>query len=202
MSKSQNILVVIGHPSKKSLSHKLAHAYADGAKEAGKSVKVLDVYDLKKELPLVDYQDFPDWARDKDVREHYQAMITEADKLVFFHPIWWGGLPPKLKNFIDQTLTPGFAYKFGPRKFVPQALNILPTGYLKDKKAHVFITYDAYTAVYLLVFFPFVVTWAVFVFFYCGITKMRFTLHGRVRYASETKRSKWHERARTLGSKA
>jgi NAD(P)H dehydrogenase (quinone) len=198
----KHILIIIGHPSTKSFSHKLAHAYMTGAVEAGHTVKVIDIYRMSPELPLVSYEDFPDWSRDSAVREHYQAMITAADTLVFFHPVWWGGLPPMLKNFIDQMLTPGFAYKYTPKKWLPQALNIKPEGYLKDKKAHVFITYDAYSVVYAAMLFPFVTIWAVFVLFYCGITSMKFTLHQRVRWTSESKKSKWISRAQKLGTKA
>lgn len=202
MSQQKQILVIIGHPSTKSLSHKLAHAYVTAAKQAGNKVIIVDVYRMNPELPLLRCEDYADWSNDKIIREHYQAMITSADKIVIFHPIWWGGLPPLLKNFIDQTLTPGFAYKYTPKKWLPQALNIKPDGYLKGKKAHIFITYDAYTLVYAGMFFPFITIWAVFILFYCGITDMRFILHQRVRWTGEGRRSKWIMRATKLGTKA
>jgi NAD(P)H dehydrogenase (quinone) len=202
MQQTKNILIIIGHSSTKSLSHKLAHNYAKGAKESGHTVKIIDIYRMDPVLPIANYEDFPDWARDSEIRQHYQEMIKNADKIVVFHPIWWGGLPPLLKNFIDQTLTPGFAYKFTPKKWLPQSLNIKPDGFLKGKRAHVFITYDAYTIVYALMLFPFITIWAVFILSYCGITRMRFTLHQRVRWTGEPKREKWLARATKLGKKA
>ncbi len=198
--KTHNLLVILGHPSTKSLSHKLAASYIAGARSEGINVEVIDTYRLDPELPFVDYEDYPDWDRDAGVRQHYQAMITKADKIAIFHPIWWGGLPPKLKNFLDQTLTPGFAYKYTFKAWVPNAFRIKPTGYLKGKKAHIFITYDAYTFVYLGLLFPFITIWAVFILFFCGITNMKFTLHQRVRWTGEATREKWLKRAKKRGT--
>ena len=202
MQQTKNILVIIGHSSTKSLSHKLAHNYSDAAKAAGNNVTIIDIYRMRPELPIANYEDFPDWARDSEIRQHYQEMIKNADKIAIFHPIWWGGLPPMLKNFIDQTLTPGFAYKFSPKKWLPQALNIKPDGLLKGKKAHIFMTFDGYALVYLLMLFPFISIWAFFILSFCGIYRMRFTLHPRVRWASESTRQKWLRRATKLGKKA
>ena len=202
MSQSTNILVIIGHSSPKSLSHKLAFRYVDAARSVGKQVEVLDVYRLNPELPVQRYEDYSHWDKDKIVRKHYQKMIAEADKITIFHPIWWGGMPPLLKNFIDQTLTPGFAFKYRRRKWLPQALNVKPDGYLKGKKAHVFMTYDGYTLGFVGIAFPFMTVWIVSIFFWCGITNMRFTLHQRTRWANESKRTKWLNRAGRRGKKA
>lgn len=32
--------------------------------------------------------------------------------MVWFHPVWWGGLPALTKGFIDRVFTPGFAFKY------------------------------------------------------------------------------------------
>lgn len=202
MSKSQKILIIIGHSSTKSLSHKLAFRYAAAARSAGTQVEVIDVYRLNPELPIQRYEDYSQWAEDKVVRQHYQKMIAEADKITIFHPIWWGGMPPLLKNFIDQTFTPGFAFKYRSRKWLPQALNVKPDGYLKGRKAHVFMTYDGYTLGFVCIAFPFMTVWIVSIFFWCGITNMRFTLHQRTRWANEKQRTKWLNRAERRGKKA
>jgi putative NADPH-quinone reductase len=202
MGRTQNILIVVGHPSARSLSHKLAAAFMRGAMRAGKQVTLLDVYRLSPKLPLQDYQDYSEWDKDARVREHYQRIIADADKIVFFHPIWWGSMPPLLKNFIDQTFTPGFAFRYRQRRWVPRALNVKPDGYLRGKKAHVFITYDGYTLGFLPIGFPFITVWAVPVFYWCGITRMRFTLHQRTRWANKHKRSKWLKRAERQGERA
>jgi NAD(P)H dehydrogenase (quinone) len=202
MSKTKQILVIIGHSSTKSLSHKLAIRYAEAARAAGKEVEVIDIYRMQPEMPIQRYEDYSEWDRDKEIRQHYQKKIADADKIAIFHPIWWGGMPPLLKNFIDQTLTPGFAFRYRRRSWLPQALNIKPDGYLKSKKAHVFLTYDGYTLGFAGIAFPFITVWVVSIFVWCGITNMRFTLHQRTRWAGEDKRSKWLDRAERLGKKA
>lgn len=202
MKTHKNVLVIIGHPSTKSTCVKLAHEYATGAKKSGANVDVIDVYRTEPVLPIVDYDDYPDWARDAEPRKFYQDKIASADVIAIFHPVWWGGWPARLKNFIDQTLTPGFAYKFEPRIGVPEKFNVLPKGLLKGKKAHVFITHDAYSLVYALLLYPFVSIWAIFVLFYCGITHMKFKTHQRVRWASDMTKNKWLKRAYKTGEKA
>ena len=202
MSQTKHILVIIGHSSRKSLSHKLAGKYVEAARAAGKQVTVIDIYRLNPEMPLQRYEDYSDWNKDAEVRQHYQAMIAKADKIAVFHPIWWGGMPPLLKNFIDQTLTPGFAFKYRQRWWLPRALNVKPDGYLKGKKAHIFITYDGYTLGFVCIAFPFITVWVVSILFWCGITRMRFSVHQRVRWAGQSKREKWLKRAKRLGGKA
>jgi putative NADPH-quinone reductase len=202
MKSHKNILVIIGHPSTKSTSSKLAHEYAAGAKKAGAHVEIVDVYRTEPLLPIIDYDDYPDWARDTETRKYYQDKLAAADTIAVFHPLWWGGMPARMKNFIDQTLTPGFAYKFQPRFGVPDSLNVLPRGYLKGKKARIFITHDAYSAVYAALLLPFISIWAIFVLYYCGITNMRFMTHQRVRWAKESTKAKWLRRAHAMGEKA
>jgi NAD(P)H dehydrogenase (quinone) len=201
MQPTKQVLIIIGHPSKQSLSHKLAQAYEDGVSAAGAQVSVIDVYHDTPQLPLITYEDYSDWPKDEELRTLYQEKIRRADTIAIFHPLWWGSMPAGLKNFIDQVLTPGFAYKFQPRKGVPERFNILPRGFLRGKKARLFITHDAYSLVYMLLGFPFLSVWGIFILFYCGITRMRFFTHQRVRWASEDTRSKWARRAYKKGKK-
>ena len=41
-----------------------------------------------------------------------QEAIAQADHLVFSFPVWWGGLPAKMKGFFDRVFLPGFAYRW------------------------------------------------------------------------------------------
>ena len=195
MPTKKSVLVINGHPSTRSLNFALARSFTDGAKKSGHSVTSLDIYRLDPQLPIVNYETADDWSIDQSVREHYQQMIADADVIAIFHPLWWGGWPALLKNFIDQTLTPGFAYHFDEDSKLPKALVVKPKGLLKGKKVRIFITYDAYTILYAAMFMPFIITWALFVLFFCGITNMRFTLHQRVRFSSNSTREKWIDRA-------
>jgi NAD(P)H dehydrogenase (quinone) len=197
-----HILIITAHPSSKGLTHKVADNYIEGAKKAGHTTELLNVYTATPRLPYVEYEDYPDWACDQKLRDPYQQAMMKADRLVFIHPIWWGGPPAILKNFLEQTLTPGFAYKFGPRKFIPQRFNILPTGHFKGKKATVIMTCDAYWLVYAVMLFPFLLIWFFFVLFYVGIWQTNFHILSRVKFRSPEYREKWLVRAKRWGSNA
>ena len=68
------------------------------------------------------------WLRDKDVYEivreigkhtprdvvEQQALVAEADGLIFVAPVFWMGLPAILKGWVERTFTYGFAYALTP----------------------------------------------------------------------------------------
>ena len=69
--------------------------------------------DAVADLPRVRVHDlletYPDFYIDA-ARE--QALLRDADLVVFQHPIYWHGLPAIMKHWLDVVLTRGFA--FGP----------------------------------------------------------------------------------------
>ena len=68
------------------------------------------------------------WLRDKDVHEiareigkhkpkdvaEQQALVAEADGLVFVAPVFWMGFPAILKGWIERVFAYGFAYTLNP----------------------------------------------------------------------------------------
>lgn len=108
---TRRILIIQGHPDTagRHLNHALAAAYAQGAQTAGHEVRTLDVGTL----------DFP-VLRSQHEWEHgalpaglsgAQADILWANHLVFFFPLWLGGMPALLKAFLEQVARPGFAFR-------------------------------------------------------------------------------------------
>lgn len=53
------------------------------------------------------YETYPDF--DIDVQQE-QALLTNADLVVFQHPIQWYGMPALLKEWVDVVLEEGWAY--------------------------------------------------------------------------------------------
>lgn len=51
------------------------------------------------------------------------------------HPLWWGGMPAKLKALFDIALQPGRAFKYRNN-------NPLPLGLLKGRSARLIVTSD------------------------------------------------------------
>ncbi|WP_165021136.1 NAD(P)H-dependent oxidoreductase [Dysgonomonas sp. ZJ279] len=42
----------------------------------------------------------------------YQAVLKNADEIIFIFPIWWGTMPAILKGFFDKVLLVNFAYSY------------------------------------------------------------------------------------------
>ena len=106
---SKRILIIQGHPDPAAnhFGHALADAYGEGARRSGHVLRSIDVARL--DFPLL---------RSKDEWEHgpvppaivpAQEAIAWAEHLVFFFPLWLGGMPALLKGFLEQVARPGFA---------------------------------------------------------------------------------------------
>ena len=118
MSRSvRNVLVVNGHPdpASKGLCHALCEAYADGAQEAGCSVRHINVAAL--DFGFVRSQaEFEKGAAAAAILDA-QQQIKWADHLVVVFPLWLGDMPAILKAFFEQVLRPGFAFAYRPSGF-------------------------------------------------------------------------------------
>ncbi|MBI3776731.1 MAG: NAD(P)H-dependent oxidoreductase [Gammaproteobacteria bacterium] len=108
---SKNITIIQGHPdpSGKPFGYALARAYADGARAAGHTVRLIEVAQLDFEL-LRSKNDFYKGTAPPSIRAA-QDVITWAEHLVFFYPLWLGEMPALLKGFLEQVARPGFAFE-------------------------------------------------------------------------------------------
>lgn len=90
------VLVVVAHPAihRSRVNHALA--------EAARGVPGVTVHDL--------YEAAPTARIDVDAE---QARLLAHDAIVLQHPLYWYSTPALLKEWLDQTLTFGWAY--GPR---------------------------------------------------------------------------------------
>lgn len=128
----QNILILNGHPDAKSkgLCHALAEAYAEGAREAGKSVQRIDVAAL--DFGFVSSQaEFEKGKPPADIAGA-QEQIRKAQHVVVIFPLWLGDTPAVLKAFLEQTLRPGFAFAHRSSGF--------PIKHLKGRSARIIVT--------------------------------------------------------------
>ncbi len=104
----KKVLVVVANPEnpqdkRGSLVNDLAAVYCEGCRQADIEVDYLDLY--REDYNPVHYPH----RRDTQTIE-YQIRLRKADMVVFFHPVWWGGLPAIMKGFLDKVMTSGFAY--------------------------------------------------------------------------------------------
>lgn len=136
---SKNIFVLNGHPARNSISASLAEAYVTAAKDAGHDLRLTHIHDLQFDM---DYG-FGGYSQHKPLEPDliaFQADIDWADHVVLLTPMWWGGLPAKLKGLIDRSFLPGWA--FDPRKPLKSGL---PAPLLKGRTARAIVTSDTPT---------------------------------------------------------
>lgn len=142
---TRRIVLIQAHPDADGghLCHALAQAYADGAREAGHEVRVIDVARL--DFPLLRSQ--KDWL-DGEVPASLrpaQDDIRWAQHLVFFFPLWLGDMPALLKGFLEQIARRGFAFE-------PVPGNPLGRKLLTGRSARVIVTMGMPSLVYRWIF--------------------------------------------------
>jgi NAD(P)H dehydrogenase (quinone) len=132
----KRIFIFNGHPAEHSLSRTLVEAYAAAARQAGHEVRLAHLHDLAFDTDFgwVDYQQpkalepaLEQWLQDLSWSEHFM-MST---------PMWWGGLPAKLKGLFDRALLPGRAFDTRNKTRLG-----LPSPLLTGRTARVVITSD------------------------------------------------------------
>jgi putative NADPH-quinone reductase len=109
----KRILVVQGHPdvAPAHFGHALAEAYTNAARAAGHEVRSVVVAAL--DFPLLRSRaEWEDGALPPALAAAQQD-IGWAEHLVFFFPLWLGGMPALLKGFLEQVARPGFALAAG-----------------------------------------------------------------------------------------
>lgn len=107
----KNILVILGHPSPKSLNREIAQRYVQGAKK-NFQVKTLYLSELKFD-PILHEGYNKTQELEPDLKKA-QELIKWANHLVFIYPIWWTSSPALFKGFIDRVFLPGYAFKYRP----------------------------------------------------------------------------------------
>lgn len=192
----QRILIIQGHPdaSQRHLGHALADAYAQGAQEAGHTVRRLDVAAL--DFPLLRSQ--KDWTDGPlpPTLAGAQADIAWAGHLVLLFPLWLGDMPAVLKGFLEQVARPGFAFK-------PGASNPFAAKGLTGRSARVVVTMGMPALVYRWYFRAHSVkSLERNVLGFVGIEPIHTTLIGGVDQLGEAGAHKWQVKMRELGADA
>ena len=121
-------LIVVSHPDPKSLTHAVAHAFAEGVARSGNHTT--EIADIAAEgfQPAFNQADrsayFLQQPLPSDiVRE--QARIDRADALVLVYPVYWWSFPGQLKGWIDRVFSNGWAYDEAPDGTLGQRLGRL-----------------------------------------------------------------------------
>jgi NAD(P)H dehydrogenase (quinone) len=107
-----NVLVVICHPRRESLTGALADAFVEGLDKAGHTAEIADLY-AENFDPLVQPADEPDY--DDPTKVYSPEVRVEMarirnDAIAMFFPVWWWSVPAMLKGWIDRVWNHGWAY--------------------------------------------------------------------------------------------
>ncbi|HIX14477.1 MAG TPA: flavodoxin family protein [Candidatus Hungatella pullicola] len=97
------IVVLEGSPNRKGSTHLLIESFANGAKEAGNSIQIIDAAHAKIH-PCTGcvHCGYEGPCAQKDEMETIRPMILEADMLVFATPLYYYGMSAQLKALIDR----------------------------------------------------------------------------------------------------
>ncbi|GAA4383772.1 NAD(P)H-dependent oxidoreductase [Hymenobacter koreensis] len=174
------IYLLLAHPDKDSFNGRLADAYEAAATRNGHEVRRQNLGDLDFD-PIL-------WKGYKQVQalepdlQLAQQHLSWCEQWVIIYPIWWGSVPALLKGFFDRVLLSGYAYRYRQQGPFWDKL-------LRGRSAHVITTCDA----------P---TWWIWwqyrnsdlntvkraVLEFCGISPVRVTRIGRMRYLTAQQR--------------
>jgi NAD(P)H dehydrogenase (quinone) len=172
-----NTLIVTAHPSSKGFTHEIANKFAETRRKLGYTVEILDLYKTDLKQDYFAYEELRTMPADP-VKAAMQKKITDANEVVFIHPLWWMGPPAIMKNYIDVNFAARFAYRYLPPSN-PNSKMGKRVGLLHGKTARVFITCDGSRWTYLALGLPFAVIWVLCILTYNGMTMGNFTLLDR-----------------------
>jgi len=130
----KRILVLDGHPVEGSFCGALAQQFADNAAQAGNDVRVRHLSAMRFD-PDFGTSSFKEAKPLEPDLEAIWQDIVWCEHLVVAHPLWWGGLPAKLKGLFDRVLLPGAAFQYVKGKPLPEKL-------LKGRTSQVLVTSD------------------------------------------------------------
>ncbi|MEO1380288.1 MAG: NAD(P)H-dependent oxidoreductase [Pseudomonadota bacterium] len=192
---AKRIFILNGHPAESSLSKAVSEAYAEAAVVAGHDVRIKHLHEFEFDA---DYG-FSGYNENKPLEpalEAFQADIEWSEHVVLAAPMWWGGLPAKLKGLIDRTFLPGWA--FDTRKLKMG----MPTPMLGGRTARAFVTSDTPNFLFGLLYKR-----ALFrqlkgqIFHFVGIKPLKLTHFSPASHADRDRTGPWIAMAANLGGK-
>src|SRR6218665_436779 len=104
------VLVLVGHPMAGSFGAAMAERYADRLRRGGAELRLLHLSEMDIEIDLTTRK--PGAAQMVGDTARFWDLLTWCDHFVVVHPLWWGGMPAKLKGLFDHALQPGKAFRY------------------------------------------------------------------------------------------
>ena len=193
---TKRIYVLNGHPGKMSLSRSLSTAYAEAAQNAGHEVRITHLHDLDFD------SDFGNggYQNTKPLEPALDQVLEDlawSEHVVLATPMWWGGIPAKLKGLFDRVLLPGRTFDTRKKSFG------LPTPMLGGRTARVILTSDTKSWLLRFVYHNAILNQLrCQIFSFVGIKPTRFTQFADASHPNEQTVTRWLSAVRHLGTKA
>lgn len=132
----KRIFILNGHPGETSLSRLFSDDYARAASQAGHDIRITHLHDLEFD---------PDFGgggykNNKPLEPAIRSVVDNvewSEHVVLLAPMWWGGLPAKLKALFDRALLPGTAFDTREKTWLG-----MPKPLLKGRTARLIMTSD------------------------------------------------------------
>ena len=190
----KKIFVLNGHPRTESLSGSFAQTYAEAAQAEGHQVRLVNVADLEFDPDFGEATYKTAKPLEPDLESVIQS-IEWADHVVLTSPMWWGGLPARLKGLIDRSFLPGRTFDTKSGTF--------PKPMLKGRTARVILTSDTPGWYFRLVYRR-ALHWQLRkqILGFIGLSPTRFTHFAQASDPKPRAVKSWLENVRTLGKQA
>lgn len=193
----KKIFILDGHPAAASLSRSFADTYAEAAREAGHNVRIahLNQLDFDEDFGAGNYKNYKPL---EPALEEVLANIEWSDHIVMTSPMWWGGLPARLKGLIDRAFLPGRT--FDTRN---TTLSGLPAPMLSGRTARVILTSDTPGWIMRLLYRRALI-WQLKgqIFGFVGIKPTRVTWFAGASDPKQGRVDQWLEKVRAIGARA
>ena len=191
------ILILNGHPAASSLSRSLAQAYAGAASEAGHEVRISHLHDLSFDSDF----GYAGYTHSKPLEPALSNMLQDmawCEHFVLTTPMWWGGLPAKLKGLVDWAFLPGQAFDTKKTSILG-----MPTPLWSGRSARVVFTSDT-PGWFLRWVYRNALVWQLRgqILGFVGLKPARFTQLAPASHANAAKVAQWLAQVKQLGSKA
>jgi putative NADPH-quinone reductase len=187
------VLIILGHPDKKSFNHAIAQTCRTELESCGHTVFFHDLY-AEKFNPVLQFDGSESLTNDEQIKTHRKNLIN-SDGIIIIHPNWWGQPPAIVKGWIDRVLLQGVAYDFVQNDAGEFSLK----GLLNTKIALVFNTSNAMEdAENKLKNEPLALIWIDQVFNLCGIKRVERRNFGVMKESRNEQRLQWLTEVREM----
>jgi len=189
MESNKNILILNANPKPTSLCQTLADTYEIEARETA-NIRRFNLAEMAFN-PSLD-QGYDEIQTLEPCLATFQTALMWADHIVIVSPIWWGGLPAKMKGLIDRVFIPGVTFKF-------EGENPYPVQLMKGKSARIILTMDMPEEFVEEQAAPVLGQLSTFTLEYCGVEPVKTSLFGSVIMSEQDQKTDWVAEVKALG---